>query len=185
MTQSHDWLDSISHDSINSTTEWISRWAADIWNRITGTVDLPDAPAVESRLGGLDRKEAINIPGLSEAETVRHYTRLSLQNYAIDVLGLFPLGSKRSNQKPLRYKEFLAIVTAGRSFSSLVDDNGSKKAIRELEKASQATQKLAKLYGSATSFYLPRRWRLWWHSNVSSKDKGDQVIENEEESEWQ
>lgn len=74
-------------------------------------VDLPDAPAVESRLGGLDRIDPISIPGLSEAETVRHYTRLSRQNYAIDV-GLFPLGSctmkhnPRLNEKMARLKGF-------------------------------------------------------------------------------
>src|SRR5688572_24666266 len=44
-----------------------------------------------SYLGGLERN-GVDLPGLSEPETVRHYTRLSRQNYAID-LGLFPLGS--------------------------------------------------------------------------------------------
>ncbi|MEH6756141.1 MAG: aminomethyl-transferring glycine dehydrogenase subunit GcvPB [Parasphingorhabdus sp.] len=74
-------------------------------------VDLPEAPAVASRLGGLERGEAIGIPGLSESETVRHYTRLSRQNYAIDV-GLFPLGSctmkhnPRLNEKIARLKGF-------------------------------------------------------------------------------
>ncbi|HET7316795.1 MAG TPA: aminomethyl-transferring glycine dehydrogenase subunit GcvPB, partial [Sphingomicrobium sp.] len=43
-------------------------------------------------VGGLYREKPIGLPGLSEPETVRHYTRLSRQNYAID-LGLFPLGS--------------------------------------------------------------------------------------------
>ena len=38
-------------------------------------------------------------PGLSEPETVRHYTRLSRQNYAID-LGLFPLGSCTMKHNP-------------------------------------------------------------------------------------
>ena len=38
------------------------------------------------------RAKPIALPGLSEPEAVRHYTRLSRQNYAID-LGLFPLGS--------------------------------------------------------------------------------------------
>ncbi|QJB69010.1 aminomethyl-transferring glycine dehydrogenase subunit GcvPB [Parasphingorhabdus halotolerans] len=74
-------------------------------------VDLPAAPDVESRLGGLDRSDPIAIPGLSEAETVRHYTRLSRQNYAIDV-GFFPLGSctmkhnPRLNEKMARLKGF-------------------------------------------------------------------------------
>ncbi|MEO8722888.1 MAG: aminomethyl-transferring glycine dehydrogenase subunit GcvPB, partial [Sphingobium sp.] len=55
-------------------------------------VDIAQPPAVASRLGGLERAAPIGLPGLSEQETVRHYTRLSRQNYAID-LGLFPLGS--------------------------------------------------------------------------------------------
>jgi glycine dehydrogenase subunit 2 len=53
----------------------------------------------------------MGIPGLSEPETMRHYTRLSRQNYAID-LGLFPLGSctmkhnPRLNEKVARMKGF-------------------------------------------------------------------------------
>jgi glycine dehydrogenase subunit 2 len=57
---------------------------------------LPDRP---SRLGGLERELPIGLPGLSEPETVRHYTRLSRQNYAID-LGLFPLGSCTMKHNP-------------------------------------------------------------------------------------
>jgi len=77
-------------------------------------VDLPDAPDTPSLLGGLERGDAINLPGLSEAQTVRHYTRLSRQNYAIDV-GLFPLGSctmkhnPRLNEKMARLKGFADI----------------------------------------------------------------------------
>ena len=62
-------------------------------------VDLPQAPDIASRLGGLERNDAIGLPGLSEQETVRHYTRLSRQNYAID-LGLFPLGSCTMKHNP-------------------------------------------------------------------------------------
>jgi glycine dehydrogenase subunit 2 len=63
-------------------------------------VDLP-APdtATPNRLGGLDRSAPIGLPGLTEPETVRHYTRLSRQNYAID-LGLFPLGSCTMKHNP-------------------------------------------------------------------------------------
>ncbi len=58
------------------------------------------APAVAgTRLGALARTEPIGLPGLSEPETVRHYTRLSRQNYAID-LGLFPLGSCTMKHNP-------------------------------------------------------------------------------------
>ena len=59
-----------------------------------------------SRLGGLERTAAIGLPGLSEPEAVRHYTRLSRQNYAID-LGLFPLGSCTMKHNP-RLNEKLA-----------------------------------------------------------------------------
>jgi glycine dehydrogenase subunit 2 len=62
-------------------------------------VDIAPAPAAASRLGALARHGAIGLPGLSEPETVRHYTRLSRQNYAID-LGLFPLGSCTMKHNP-------------------------------------------------------------------------------------
>jgi len=63
-------------------------------------VDLPEPSAdAPTRLGGLERSEAIGLPGLSEPETVRHYTRLSRQNYAIDC-GIFPLGSCTMKHNP-------------------------------------------------------------------------------------
>ena len=80
----------------------------------TTGVDFAKLPASVSRLGGLERNRAMGIPGLSEPETIRHYTRLSRQNYAID-LGLFPLGSctmkhnPRLNEKVARMKGFADI----------------------------------------------------------------------------
>ncbi|HEX7783639.1 MAG TPA: aminomethyl-transferring glycine dehydrogenase subunit GcvPB, partial [Sphingobium sp.] len=65
----------------------------------TTGVDFTPMDKPASRLGGLERKRAIGLPGLSEQETVRHYTRLSRQNYAID-LGLFPLGSCTMKHNP-------------------------------------------------------------------------------------
>ncbi len=67
-----------------------------------------------SRLAGLARHEPIGLPGLSEPQTVRHYTRLSRQNYGID-LGFFPLGSctmkhnPRLNEKMARLPGFADI----------------------------------------------------------------------------
>jgi len=60
-------------------------------------VDVP--PRSASRLAGLERSRPIGLPGLTEPEAVRHYTRLSRQNYAID-LGLFPLGSCTMKHNP-------------------------------------------------------------------------------------
>ena len=65
----------------------------------TTGVDLADTPQVATRLGNLERHRDISLPGLSEPETVRHYTRLSRQNYAID-LGFFPLGSCTMKHNP-------------------------------------------------------------------------------------
>src|SRR5215472_7094194 len=62
-------------------------------------VDLPAPPAHRDRLGGLERKGAIGLPGLSEPQVVRHYTRLSQKNYAID-MGLYPLGSCTMKHNP-------------------------------------------------------------------------------------
>jgi len=56
-------------------------------------------PSPGHKLGGLERSRPIGLPGLSEPEAVRHYTRLSRQNYAID-LGLFPLGSCTMKHNP-------------------------------------------------------------------------------------
>jgi glycine dehydrogenase subunit 2 len=78
-------------------------------------VDLPTVdPAAPNRLGGLAREQAIGLVGLTEPETVRHYTRLSRQNYGID-LGFFPLGSctmkhnPRLNEKMARLPGFADI----------------------------------------------------------------------------
>jgi glycine dehydrogenase subunit 2 len=71
-------------------------------------------PSQEHKLGNLRRNRPIGLPGLSEPQTVRHYTRLSRQNYAID-LGLFPLGSctmkhnPRLNEKVARMPGFADI----------------------------------------------------------------------------
>jgi glycine dehydrogenase subunit 2 len=60
------------------------------------------------------RKRAPALPGLTEPEAVRHYTRLSRQNYAID-LGPFPLGSctmkhnPRLNEKMARLPGFVDV----------------------------------------------------------------------------
>jgi glycine dehydrogenase subunit 2 len=56
-------------------------------------------PSQGHKLAGLERSRSIGLPGLSEPEMVRHYTRLSRQNYAID-LGLFPLGSCTMKHNP-------------------------------------------------------------------------------------
>ena len=69
-------------------------------------VDFAELSQRPTMLGGLERSRSIGLPGLSEPEAVRHYTRLSRQNYAID-LGLFPLGSCTMKHNP-RFNEKVA-----------------------------------------------------------------------------
>lgn len=53
-----------------------------------------DVPEVDYKnvLGGAAREDLGNMPEVSEMEIIRHFTRLSTWNYAID-LGMYPLGS--------------------------------------------------------------------------------------------
>jgi glycine dehydrogenase subunit 2 len=62
-------------------------------------IDMPAPSLKANRLGALARKSAINLPGLSEPETMRHFVRLSQKNYAIDS-GPFPLGSCTMKHNP-------------------------------------------------------------------------------------
>jgi glycine dehydrogenase subunit 2 len=77
-------------------------------------VDLPRPPSVKSRLDDIARDKPIGLPGLSEPETMRHYVRLSRNNYAIDS-GIYPLGSctmkhnARLNEKMARLPGFADI----------------------------------------------------------------------------
>jgi glycine dehydrogenase subunit 2 len=65
----------------------------------TTGVDIDEPEAFEPRLGGMERKGEIGLPGLSEPEAMRHYVRLSQKNYGIDS-GLFPLGSCTMKHNP-------------------------------------------------------------------------------------
>ena len=93
---------------------------------VTG-VDLEPVPAHKSRLSGLERKAPIGLPGLSEGETVRHFTRLSRQNYGID-LGLFPLGSCTMKHNP-RLNEKMARLPGFADIHPLAPQNAVQGAL--------------------------------------------------------
>ncbi|HVC48133.1 MAG TPA: aminomethyl-transferring glycine dehydrogenase subunit GcvPB [Terracidiphilus sp.] len=69
-----------------------------------------DVPAVDaaSLLGVAHRDKRAELPELSEIEIIRHFTRLSTWNYAID-LGMYPLGSCTMKYNP-RVNEFVARI---------------------------------------------------------------------------
>jgi glycine dehydrogenase subunit 2 len=69
-----------------------------------------DVPEVDSAalLGAARRDKAAELPELSEIEIIRHFTRLSTWNYAID-LGMYPLGSCTMKYNP-RVNEFVSRI---------------------------------------------------------------------------
>ncbi|MEM9310071.1 MAG: aminomethyl-transferring glycine dehydrogenase subunit GcvPB [Pseudomonadota bacterium] len=94
----------------------------------TTGVDLPEIDAsAPNRLGGFDRAEPIGLVGLTEPETVRHYTRLSRQNYGID-LGFFPLGSCTMKHNP-RLNEKMARLPGFADIHPLAPQNSVQGAL--------------------------------------------------------
>jgi glycine dehydrogenase subunit 2 len=69
-----------------------------------------DVPEVDTAklLGAAERKDLGQMPEVSEIEIIRHFTRLSTWNYAID-LGMYPLGSCTMKYNP-RVNEAVARV---------------------------------------------------------------------------
>ena len=70
-------------------------------------LDVPEVDA-KAALGAAFREDKAGLPELSEIEIIRHFTRLSTWNYAID-LGMYPLGSCTMKYNP-RVNEFVARI---------------------------------------------------------------------------
>ncbi len=62
-------------------------------------VDIADPGLKDTRLGDAGRRSGIGLPGLSEPDVMRHYTRLSQKNFAIDT-AMYPLGSCTMKHNP-------------------------------------------------------------------------------------
>ena len=62
-------------------------------------IDLPTMPAVNHRLGKMQRQHQPKLPNLSEPRVLRHFTRLSQKNFSIDT-GFYPLGSCTMKHNP-------------------------------------------------------------------------------------
>src|SRR2546425_11420220 len=69
-------------------------------------LDVPPVDANEALGASNVRREIVDFPEVSEVEAIRHFTRLSTWNYAID-LGLYPLGSCTMKYNP-RVNELVA-----------------------------------------------------------------------------
>src|SRR5579872_4669168 len=68
-------------------------------------LDVPEVDPAEA-LGTSAREDLGHLPEISEIEVIRHFTRLSTWNYAID-LGMYPLGSCTMKYNP-RVNEFVS-----------------------------------------------------------------------------
>ena len=79
-------------------------------------LDVPEVDAAKL-LGASERKDLGNMPEVSEIEIIRHFTRLSTWNYAID-LGMYPLGSCTMKYNP-RVNEFVVASRRPRQRTSL------------------------------------------------------------------
>ena len=69
-------------------------------------LDVPPVDAAEALGAGNVRREIEGFPEVSEVEAIRHFTRLSTWNYAIDY-GMYPLGSCTMKYNP-RINELVA-----------------------------------------------------------------------------
>jgi glycine dehydrogenase subunit 2 len=112
-------------------------------------VDLPHTHVAGGRLGGLERHRDIGLPGLSEPEAVRHYTRLSRQNYAID-LGLFPLGSCTMKHNP-RLNEKVARMAGFADVHPLQPQETVQGALQVINELAFWLLDLTGMYGVAMS----------------------------------
>lgn len=113
-------------------------------------VDIDDAaleplPALNRHL----RKAAPALPGLSEPETVRHYTRLSRQNYAID-LGPFPLGSCTMKHNP-RLNEKVARLPGFADVHPLAPQQTVEGALEVINQLAHWLLNLTGMHGVAMS----------------------------------
>jgi glycine dehydrogenase subunit 2 len=90
-------------------------------------VDFPDVTVGDTHLGGLRRKGKIGLPGLSEPEVVRHYVRLSRNNYSIDA-GLYPLGSCTMKHNP-RLNEKMARLAGFADLHPLAPQSAAQGAL--------------------------------------------------------
>ena len=111
-------------------------------------VDIDEAGAEPmAGLGKFLRAEVPALPGLSEPETVRHYTRLSRQNYAID-LGPFPLGSCTMKHNP-RLNEKVARMAGFADLHPLAPQQAARGALEVINELAFWLIELTGMHGVA------------------------------------
>ncbi|MFM5923231.1 MAG: aminomethyl-transferring glycine dehydrogenase subunit GcvPB [Novosphingobium sp.] len=116
----------------------------------TTGVDIDEAgTAPMPGLARFLRQDPLALPGLSEPETVRHYTRLSRQNYAID-LGPFPLGSCTMKHNP-RLNEKVARLPGFADVHPLAPQQSVRGALEVINQLAFWLIELTGMHGVAMS----------------------------------
>jgi len=98
-------------------------------------LDVPEVDAA-ALLGAALREDLGNMPEVSEFEIIRHFTRLSTWNYAID-LGMYPLGSCTMKYNA-RVNEVVARLDGLANAHPLAPETVSQGALRVMKDLSDA-----------------------------------------------
>jgi glycine dehydrogenase subunit 2 len=107
--------------------------------------DVPEVKAPEV-LKGLVREEPIRgLPEVSEVDVVRHFTRLSTYNYAVDY-GLYPLGSCTMKYNP-KINECVARLEGLAFLHPLQDEKSVQGALEVLYELGESLKKIAGMDG--------------------------------------
>lgn len=82
-----------------------------LWEKLGGGnigVDLPKSNIPGKNIGDKHRRGRIRLPGFSEPQVARHFTRLSTQNYGVDT-DIYPLGSCTMKYNPKLHEKLTSM----------------------------------------------------------------------------
>jgi glycine dehydrogenase subunit 2 len=107
--------------------------------------DVPEVRA-EEVLKGFERKEPVRgLPEVSEVDVIRHFTRLSTYNYAVD-FGLYPLGSCTMKYNP-KINEYVSRLEGLSCLHPLQDENNVQGALEILFELGESLKKISGMDG--------------------------------------
>ena len=110
-------------------------------------VDVEAPAPFVSRLGPQARQSDLGLPGLSEPEAIRHYVRISRNNYSIDA-GLYPLGSCTMKHNP-RLNEKMARLPGFADLHPLQPQSSVQGALALIEMLANALLAITGMAGVA------------------------------------
>ena len=117
-------------------------------------VDIDEPAPFKSRLGPHARTTPIGLPGLAEPEAIRHYVRLSRNNYSIDA-GIYPLGSCTMKHNP-RLNEKVARLQGFADVHPLQPVSTAQGALEVIEALANAFRHASARMVRVTVRFLPK-----------------------------